>query len=354
MPTWRARPSPSASPFPSASPSVSPSVSPWSWRRVTPLLVSYGGAGGVALGSAALVAQLATPAAGAALLAYTALPGAILLTDLLFLGGGQRVARLMGGEPADSTLVATVAEVAARAGLPPPAHVFEIPTDEMNAFAAGLRRTDQTVAVTRGLRAALTQRELKAVIAHELGHIRSSHVAQNMHTAVAVAGLGGVYQFGRALLREKRGASKRKKKDEEGSPVALGVSLMVVGAAARVAGEFLRCLSSRKNELEADAVAAELYGKEAIISALSKIDRSSGTRGERADSPLKARGGAFAHAYISSPAKRPRAPNGAAPRASMAARGWSRVRGAWTTVQRGLHTHPTLEERVAALRAVGQ
>lgn len=350
-PSWRPPIKPHAGQQERPTQAVSPPV--WSLRQLPTTLLSYGGAGSIALGSAALVTQLATPAAGAALLAYTVLPGAILLAELLLFGGGKRVAELMGGKPADQSLVAAVAEVAGRAGHPVPAHVYEIPTDEMNAFAAGLRRSDQTVAVTRGLRQALTDRELKAVIAHEMGHFRSSHVAQNMHTAVAVAGLGGVYQYGRMLLREPRQKSKSKKKDE-GSTVALGIALMVAGSAARVAGEFLRCFASRTNEFEADAVAAELYGAEAIISALRTIDGPRGKRAARGDdSPLGARGGAFSHAYISSPSAKP-ADEHPASRASNEHGGWSRIGAAWAAVKRGLRTHPTLDERVAAIRAANK
>eukprot|EP00966_Prymnesium_polylepis_P209846 4860181-Prymnesium_polylepis.1 len=129
------------------------------------------------------------------------MPALVLLGEFAFLGGGERVAKMMGGQPADATLTALCARVATRAGLPPPAHVYVIPTNELNAFAAGFGSGDATVAVTKGLRNALSTRELEAVVAHEIGHIRHADTRTNMHVAVAIAGLGGLYEMGNILLR---------------------------------------------------------------------------------------------------------------------------------------------------------
>jgi predicted Zn-dependent protease len=50
--------------------------------------------------------------------------------------------------------------------------VYVIPTDEMNAFAAGFDpKQDAVVAATEGIIKRLEPDELKAVIGHEIGHI---------------------------------------------------------------------------------------------------------------------------------------------------------------------------------------
>merc|ERR1711988_105462 len=120
---------------------------------------------------------------------------------------------MMGGAPADAKLTKMVESVALRAGLEPPAHVFEIPTDELNAFAAGFGTNDATVAVTSGLRRTLSGPELEAVIAHEMGHIFHSDMATSMHVAVAIAGLGGIYELGRILARSE---TERRADSDEG------------------------------------------------------------------------------------------------------------------------------------------
>ena len=49
---------------------------------------------------------------------------------------------------------------------------------------------------------------LGAVIAHEIGHIRHADMRTSMHVAIAIAGIGGVYEIGRALVKS---AGKKKK-----------------------------------------------------------------------------------------------------------------------------------------------
>merc|ERR1719316_2670089 len=200
---------------------------------------------------------------------------------------------MMGGQPGDKNLTALCSRVAKRAGLPPPAHVYEIPTSELNAFAAGFGRGDATVAVTSGLRRALSERELEAVIAHEIGHIRHSDMSTSMHVAIAIAGLGGLYEMGRLLQRTDAKSEQSEKDDAQ----SLGLALMVGGAATRALAQLLKLSISRGAEYDADRVAAELCGADAMISALSKIEQLSATAPR--DQALAARGGAFAHAYIS-------------------------------------------------------
>merc|ERR1719421_1304407 len=216
-----------------------------------------------------------------------AAPALVLLLEFAFFGGGERVAKMMGGQKADAYITNIVHGVSEKAGLPPPPHVYEIPTDELNAFAAGFGSKDATVAVTTGLRKALSKRELEAAIAHEIGHIRHADMSTNMHVAVAIAGLGGVYEAGRLLLRsEDSGSEKRKsKKDKDGSSAAsTGLMLMAGGAATRIVGHLMQLSMSRTAEYDADRVAAALCGPDAMISALGKIETYA-KKGPAKDSP---------------------------------------------------------------------
>ena len=65
-----------------------------------------------------------------------------------------------------------------------------IETPALNAYAAGLRDGDYTIAVTRGLVDGLGPAELEAVLAHELTHIRNRDT-QLMVVAVIFAGIFG-------------------------------------------------------------------------------------------------------------------------------------------------------------------
>jgi len=289
-----------------------------------------------------LVYSLAGTTATALVVGSIALPTLFTLGQFTFLGDGKFVGESMGGKPADAQLVSMVNEVALRANYDPPAYVFEIPTTEMNAFAAGMRKSGTAVAVTSGLRRALSETELKAVLAHEMGHVLARDTSKNMHMVAAAAGLGGLYTAGRQLLRSDSSSSsskKKKKGDQEGSSAMLGLGLMGAGLAGQGVAHLLRLSSSRRHEYAADAVASELFGPDAMISALRKIEAST-MHGVRRDA-LNAKGGAFAHMYISNPS--PMA-------AAFSANKDSSVRWIGKAL-RLLSTHPTTDERIEALRS---
>jgi len=248
---------------------------------------------------------------------FIVVPAGILLVEYLFLGGGERVAKMMGGKKADEYLTNLANGVSTKAGLPPPAHVYEIPTNELNAFAAGFGRKDSTVAVTSGLRKALNKKELEAVIAHEIGHIRHSDMSTNMHVAVAIAGLGGVYEVGRFLARSDSG-SRKKDKDSDSSAASTGLMLMVGGAVTRVLAHLMQLSMSRTAEYDADRVAAQIVGSDAMISA-------------------------FSHAYISSGVTDEVKAKGKEPNA---------LEKAGEAIGGLMRTHPRTADRIAALREV--
>merc|ERR1719152_754701 len=151
-----------------------------------------------------------------------------------------------------------------------------------------------------------------------------------MHAAIAVAGLGGIYELGRMLTYSDR--DRDRDSDDEGGAASLALLLMVGGAATRMLAHLLQLSISRGAEYDADRVAAELCGADAMISALSKIERAA-VMAPR-DQALAARGGAFAHAYISNgPSEQPKAETSA----------WDKAMRLWST-------HPSTADRIAALR----
>lgn len=360
---------PNQTPKVSAAPPLTGAKKPFNARLASrPILVpllSYGGLAAAAVGASKLVVTVPSIAGATvfglsmpvATVAAIAAPAVIMLVELTFLGGGERVAQNMGGRPADASLTRLATDVAERAGLQAPAHVYEIPTDELNAFAAGFGKGDATVAVTSGLRRRLNDKELEAVIAHEIGHIRHSDMRTNMHVAVAIAGLGGIYEMGKLLVRvgDKDSGEKRREKDksedDSGGVAALGLGLMVGGVAARFSAHLLQLSMSRSAEYDADHVAAELCGSDAMISALRKIQDASDEAkrarrgwGARRGAPEPAlssfRGGAFAHSYISNGATTDESSPSSAGKTSW----WKRIVGVFST-------HPTTEKRIEALQA---
>src|SRR5262245_49319641 len=69
-------------------------------------------------------------------------------------------------------LYRTVGELATRAGVPMP-RLYLIPSEQPNAFATGRSPAHSAVAVTAGLLSQLPADQVRAVLAHELAHVRN-------------------------------------------------------------------------------------------------------------------------------------------------------------------------------------
>src|SRR5437879_6371590 len=80
-----------------------------------------------------------------------------------------------------------VEELTGRAGLPMP-RVYLVPSASPNAFATGRSPEHAAVAVTQGILEVLDRRQLRAVLGHELAHVRNRDTLISMIVA-AVAGL---------------------------------------------------------------------------------------------------------------------------------------------------------------------
>lgn len=279
-------------------------------------------------------------------------PVASLGAQLLLFGGGTALAKRMGGVPAGSRLQGYAREAAEAVGVPPPKNVYEIRSNEPNAFAAGIWHDDTTVAVTSGLTELLSERELKAVLAHEMGHLRHRDVSRNMQVAVAAAGIGGVYEAGRIILdissRNARSEEKSKKsKDEKGDGLAsAGMTLMVAGLGTKGLAHLLRLGASRRAELAADRAAAEAFGADSLISALRKINEGAKHHKDLRESST---GRQLAFAMISdghSPHEGKVTWRTQSPLSQPEGLTWSKVSKAFSKV---LRTHPPIDERVEAL-----
>lgn len=303
--------------------------------------LSYGGLASVTAGAVMLV-KPAMAWQGVGLVAFSVgVPAALLATQLLVLGG-VGIAQSMGGRPADARLVGMANEAALAVGIEPPEHVYEVDKKEPNAFAASsMFGGGGTVAVTSGLRSILTNDELKAVLAHEMGHLRHRDVARNMHVAVASAGLGGVYHAGRLLLDSEMRSSKKDKDKDKDSTAALGLTLVGVGLTSQAVAHGLQLAASRNSEIEADRAAAEAFGADNLISALNKIGYESGVRPKDLSESHAAK--LMAHAMIS---------DGPPPKGAVAQNGQKKKdKSFFTKLGNLMRTHPPLDERVEALQA---
>lgn len=177
------------------------------------------------------------------------------------------------GEP---RLVNLVETTAIAAGLPLP-RVGVIQSPACNAFACGLSPASAVVVVTRGLLDALDDRELAAVVAHEIAHIRNGDIRMMAAANVLLD----------TLLVVQRG-NFLKISNWRRAVVALVFTPYLIASVvcgflsngALVIARVSRLLIASSREFVADAEAVRLtQDPEALISALRRIDGRSAIPG---------------------------------------------------------------------------
>jgi len=155
-----------------------------------------------------------------------------------------------------------VRDLAQRAQLPMP-RVYLIQEEAPNAFATGRNPQHAAVAATTGILSALSERELRGVMAHELAHVRHRDILISTISATMAGAISMLANF--AMFFGGR--------DEEGRPTNPIVGLLVA-LLAPIAASLIQMAISRAREFEADRGGAELSGDpQALASALQKIQR---------------------------------------------------------------------------------
>jgi len=148
-----------------------------------------------------------------------------------------------------------------------------IETDQMNAFASGVRDKNYQITLTRGLMNALDDEELNAVIAHELSHIQHKDVRM-MIIAIIFVGIFAFVGEGvvRSVLRTNLGRTDHHRRSGAGNAGALIFLAFAIIALSYLFAVMIRFTLSRKREYMADAGAVELTkNPDAMIRALEKI-----------------------------------------------------------------------------------
>ena len=157
-------------------------------------------------------------------------------------------------------LYGTVKELAEAAGLPMP-RVYLIDEAQPNAFATGRNPEHAAVAATTGILQLLTLRELRAVLGHELTHVKHRDILTSTVTASIAGAISTLAQF--SLFFGGRDNDNR-------NPI---VALLVL-ILAPIAAMLIQLAISRAREYEADRGGAEISGDpRALADALAKIDR---------------------------------------------------------------------------------
>ncbi len=169
------------------------------------------------------------------------------------------VLRIYRAQPLkDPKLEAMLAELAREAKLPTP-KLYRVPSTVPNAFATGRNPEHAVIAVTDGL-LNLSQREVRAVLAHELGHVKNRDMLVASMAGVLAGAIGYLAQIGYWMAIGRR----------ERNPLAI----LLIVICAPLAALLVRLAISRRREFAADNTGAHLSkDPESLASALKKIER---------------------------------------------------------------------------------
>jgi heat shock protein HtpX len=173
---------------------------------------------------------------------------------------------------AEQIIYGSVQEIAQRLHVSmPEVWVYDAP--DPNAFATGPSKNNSMVAVSTGLLQNLREDEVKAVLAHEMGHVYNG----DMFTTTVLAGLMNTFVYYLSNFLASIVGQSSTQSREEGGSVGNPLLAMVVYIFLQVVLSFLAMLvvswHSRRREFAADAFSAKVYGKGAMIDALRAIDR---------------------------------------------------------------------------------
>lgn len=165
--------------------------------------------------------------------------------------------------PKDHAVYRLVEGLSQNAGIPMP-KVYWIPQLAPNAFATGRDPQHAAVAVTEGILRILDERELRGVLAHELGHVKNRDIL----ISTVVATLASAIMYLAHMLRWS-GMMRRSGDDREGMNPAVLLAVVIL---APIATSLVQFAVSRSREYFADETGAGIAGDpEGLASALEKI-----------------------------------------------------------------------------------
>ncbi len=155
-----------------------------------------------------------------------------------------------------------IKELAENAQLPMP-KVYIIDEAQPNAFATGRNPEHAAVAATTGIMQALTERELRGVMAHELSHVKHRDTLISTISATIAGAISSIGSFGMLF-----GGGHNSDGERNINP-AVAILIMIL---APIAAMLIQMAISRAREFEADRMGAEISkDPKALASALEKI-----------------------------------------------------------------------------------
>ncbi|WP_027872918.1 protease HtpX [Spongiibacter marinus] len=174
-------------------------------------------------------------------------------------------------------LLETVAELSQKAGINMP-EVGIFPSPAANAFATGWNKNAALVAVSEGLLRQMRPNEVRAVLAHEIGHVANG----DMITLSLIQGVVNTFVmfFARIIGHTvDRVVFKTERGHGIGFYVVTFITEMVLGILASTIVMWF----SRWREFRADAAGAHLAGRQDMIAALQRLQAQQGLPNDMPD-----------------------------------------------------------------------
>ena len=198
-------------------------------------------------------------------------------------------------------------------GMPMP-QVYMIDDPAPNAFATGRDPQHAIVAATTGIMEIMNDRELTAVMAHEMGHVKNYDIRVSMIAFGLASALGILSDIAMRMMWFGGGNSDNRPNNP--MVMVFGVILIIL---APVMAALIQSAVSRQREYLADATGAmTTRDPEALAMALEKLQQYS--------QPMQRQSASTAHLFFANPLKA-------------------------STVMNLFSTHPPLEDRITRLRS---
>ncbi len=169
-------------------------------------------------------------------------------------------------------LLDTVAELSQQAGIKMP-EVGIFPAQQANAFATGWNKNDALVAVSLGLLQRFRPEEVRAVLAHEIGHVANG----DMVTLSLIQGVVNTFVmfFARIAASIVDNFLSGDEEEEGGHGIGYFITVIVFEILFGILASIVVAWFSRYREFRADEAGARLSSSHAMIGALQRLKAES-------------------------------------------------------------------------------
>ena len=219
------------------------------------------------------------------------LAGALIYALIQYFAAGALAVAMTGAQQIEKSdnprLYRTVENLSITLGMPMP-KVYIIQDSAPNAFATGRDPKHAVVAATTGLLDIMDDRELTAVMAHEMGHVQNYDIRVSMIAFGLVSAIGVLSDI---VLRMLFFGGDRR--DSNANPIVLVFGIIIIILAPIIAA-IVQMAISRQREYLADATGAMTTRDSAgMASALGKL--------QAYGKPMQKQNSATAQLFISNP-----------------------------------------------------